>query len=106
MFKLKELRKNQNLTLKELSSNLNISYQALSNYENSNREPDFDTLIKIADFFDVSIDFLLGKTDNKYVLPNALTDQEAHLLKSFNSLFPKMQDFILQTVDNLLDKQT
>lgn len=51
----------------KLSMDLNISQNAISRYENGLREPDFSTLILIADYFNVSIDFLLGRTDRPEV---------------------------------------
>lgn len=67
--RLRELRLKSNMSLRELSEKLNISFSALGNYERNNREPNFDTLKKIADFFDVSLDYLLGLSDN----PNIIT---------------------------------
>ena len=102
MIKLKELRKSQNLTLKELALRLEISYQALSNYENSNRQPDYETLIRIADFFNVSVDYLLGHTDKRHLLGPSLTEKESRLLGAFKGLIPPMQDYILDMVEKLV----
>lgn len=63
--KLKELR--GKTTQKELSKMLNISDKNISNYENGNTEPDIATLIKIADFFDVSLDFLCNRQWNNQI---------------------------------------
>ena len=60
MEKLKELRKQNNITMKELGSKLNLAESTISLYETGKREPDFQTLIKIADIFNVTIDYLLG----------------------------------------------
>lgn len=60
MIKLKELRKNANRKQIEVAENLGVSFQAYSNWENENRQADYDTLIKLADYFGVSIDYLLG----------------------------------------------
>jgi len=69
--RLKELREEKNLSQIELSKNLNISNSALSLYESDRRTPDFETLKRIALFFDVSTDYLLGLTDiRKYDLKN------------------------------------
>ncbi|MHC5278899.1 helix-turn-helix domain-containing protein [Listeria kieliensis] len=57
---LKELRKKENLTQGQLSANLGISRDTLANYEIGRREPDFETLKKIAKYFEVSTDYLLG----------------------------------------------
>jgi transcriptional regulator with XRE-family HTH domain len=58
------LREKNGLTQEELSAKLGISRAALSHYETNRREPDYNTLQKIADFFEVSIDYLLGRTDD------------------------------------------
>ncbi|WP_425447733.1 helix-turn-helix domain-containing protein [Dethiothermospora halolimnae] len=63
-FMLKCLRSNAGLNQKQLADILNISHQSISAYETNRREPDFKTLEKIADYFNVSIDFLLGRTDD------------------------------------------
>lgn len=57
---LKELRKKENLTQGQLSAKLGISRDTLANYEIGRREPDFETLKKIAKYFEVSTDYLLG----------------------------------------------
>ena len=104
MIKLKELRKSQNLTLKELALRLEISYQALSNYENSNRQPDYETLIKFADFFNVSVDYLLGHADKRQLLGSSLTEKETRLLGAFKGLIPPMQDYVVEMVEKLVEK--
>ena len=60
MLKLKELRKLNNKKQKDIAKDLNLSVQAYCNYENGDLEPNFDTLIKLANYFGVSIDYLLG----------------------------------------------
>lgn len=60
---LKTLRLRDNLTQEDLSKLLLISKSAISMYENGNREPDFETLEKIADFFNVDMNYLLGRTN-------------------------------------------
>ena len=61
---LKTLRKQDNLTQRELAQKLGISLSAISMYECGNREPDFETLEAIADYFNVNMNFLLGKEDS------------------------------------------
>lgn len=58
----KNLRVRAGYTQDGLSEVLGISRSAISMYENGNREPDFETLEKIADFFNVDMNYLLGKT--------------------------------------------
>ncbi|SCW52031.1 DNA-binding transcriptional regulator, XRE-family HTH domain [Paenibacillus tianmuensis] len=66
--KIALLREKQALTQEELSSKINISRASLSHYEKNRREPDYETVVKIADFFKVSIDYLLGRTEDPRVV--------------------------------------
>lgn len=61
--RLTDLRQSKGLTQNELAELVNVSRSALSLYELGKREPDYETLVRLADFFDVSVDYLLGKTD-------------------------------------------
>lgn len=61
--KLLSLRKQKGLTQKDLAEYLGISRQAYANYETGSREPDIATLKQLAEYFDVSLDYLLGKTE-------------------------------------------
>ena len=64
--RLRKLRKEKKLSQKELGDLLNISDRVISYYENNNRFPsDEKTLKAIADFFDVSVDYLLGRVEEK-----------------------------------------
>lgn len=63
--RLKLLRKNSGYTQKELGEKLNVSGRVIGYYESNERFPDKDTLTDIADFFNVSVDYLLGRTDIK-----------------------------------------
>ena len=57
---LKQIRKDQRLTQLKVAMDLNISREALSHYENGKREPSIDMLIKMSEYFNVSIDFLIN----------------------------------------------
>ncbi len=63
MFRLKELREARGLSQVRLAIDLNINQNSVSRYESGAREADYKTLIAIADYFDVSLDYLLGRTD-------------------------------------------
>lgn len=64
MFRLRELREQRNLTQIRLSIELHMSQNTISRYESEQREADYKTLIMFADFFNVSLDYLLGRTNN------------------------------------------
>lgn len=58
------LRKSRNLTQKEICNAINMSIMGYQRYEYGTREPAFKYIIALADFFDVSIDYLVGRTNN------------------------------------------
>ena len=62
--RLKELRKEKSLTLKEVSTLLGMPLMTYANYEHGDREPSLATLNLLCDFYDVSADYLIGRTDN------------------------------------------
>lgn len=62
--RLKQLRLDNNLTQEQLGRMLNVTNVGVSKWESNERFPDKDTLIKIANYFDVSTDYLLCRTDN------------------------------------------
>jgi len=86
--RLKELRKEKNLTQEELAKILGISRSTIAGYETERKEPDYETLKKIADFFNVSTDYLLGRTDI-YNPADEITEavsDDPELLEFWNSL--------------------
>ena len=62
-FRLKELRKKRGISQLKLALDLNMNQNAISRYETLEREADYQTLIRFADYFGVSLDYLLGRTD-------------------------------------------
>lgn len=64
MKRLKELRKRKKLSQLQLAMALNMNQNSISRYETGEHEADYATLIAFADFFNVSIDYLLERTDD------------------------------------------
>lgn len=64
MFRLKELRKSRGITQVKLALDLNMTQNTVSRYENEVHQADYKTLILFADYFNVSVDYLLGRTEN------------------------------------------
>ena len=59
-----DLRKARGLTQKQLAANINLSEIGIQNYEGRRRKPAYDVLISLTDFFNVSLDYLVGRSDN------------------------------------------
>jgi transcriptional regulator with XRE-family HTH domain len=72
--RLKQLRKENSLTQEQFAKKLGATRGALSNWEIDNSTPDNDMLIKIADFFDVTTDYLLGKNKDVNPLEKFISD--------------------------------
>ena len=64
-FRLQELRKEKKVPQKELAECLGISVRAYHYYEEGKRYPDFQGLLALADFYGVSLDYLVGRTDRR-----------------------------------------
>ncbi|MBP3337353.1 MAG: helix-turn-helix transcriptional regulator [Clostridia bacterium] len=66
MKRLRELREQHGYTLEQVAEALDLRNQYVSNYELGKRRPDYDTLKKFADFYQVSIDYLLEREDGEF----------------------------------------
>ncbi|MFR2776351.1 MAG: helix-turn-helix domain-containing protein [Anaerostipes sp.] len=97
---LKSLRTSQSLTQDALAKKLKISRSTIGMYENGAREPDFETLELIADFFNVDIDYLLGRTLKTTYIP--LTETQSALSKRDEKDIAKRLE---QTLDQLESDQ-
>lgn len=88
---LKEFLEQNDMTQKELAQALDITPAALGNYVRNMREPDYNTLLKIADYFHVSTDVLLGHN-----IDSNLTRDEETLLALYRSLTLEQKEFYLE----------
>lgn len=98
--RLKELRNKLNISQYKLAKDLNLSRSAISAYELNKRQPDFEMLEKMADYFNVSIDYLIGRSNSK-------TYDEHVFHSDFESLSEKLENANPETrkiVVNILDK--
>ena len=61
---LKLIRKSKNVTQRDVAAAIGITERNYQSYESGAKKPGFDSLIALADFFDVSLDYLVGRSDN------------------------------------------
>lgn len=88
---LRCLLEDNDKTQKEIAQALNIAPTTLDNYIRNLREPDFDTLIRIANYFNVSTDYLLGNEHNKN-----LTAEEERLINIYSKISPNNKKMFLE----------
>lgn len=89
--RLKKLRTSKRLTQEELGKIVHVSKVSISGYERGERSPDRETLTDLADYFEVSTDYLLGRTDDKEKAPTLvaahldddLTEEQLDEVKNF-----------------------
>ena len=99
---LKELRKSRNLTQFQLSQILKIGQATIAGYENGSREPHINSLIAYANFFECSVDYLLGREDDfgnvvvQTEKPAPLPQDEQEMLQIYQSLSPAHRSQVLE----------
>ena len=102
--RLRELRKSNNVSQQKLSKYLNFGYTAIANYESGRNQPSLDTVKKIAQYFGVTGDYLIGASDYPRS-ENDITDKEAELLGIFRKINEDEKDALLKIV-NLMFRET
>ncbi len=85
--RIKELRQARHMTQVELAKALGLTKQCVSNWENDNVAPSVEMLVKIADYFCVSTDYLLGRDESLNLNVSELTtDEIVHIQQLINDL--------------------
>lgn len=101
MIKLKALRIEKGLNQQNVADFLGISQPAYANYERQAREADYETLKKLSTFFDVSIDYLLGKEEKSSGNSNDLSNK---IIETFNRLDDDKQQIALEYLEFLASR--
>lgn len=83
---LKILRKNRNITQENLAEYLGVNQKVISHYETGRNEPDINTLIKLADYFNCSVDYLIGHQSSDIVYFDSLTSVQKKLVELIQKL--------------------
>ena len=108
MKNLKLLREEKQLSQQKLGNHLLLSQQSINNYENGINEPDISTLIKIADFFETSVDFLIGHTTIwqpvQSVEKYELNESEAIYMDNYRKLPRKFRSSVDNLINDILSK--
>lgn len=104
--RLKEMRAERGETQKKVAAALGVSVTCYAGYEQGYRLPDLDILAKMADFFDVSTDYLLGREDDlEQVAELSLSEMERDLLSKFKKLPEIRQQTVIDSISDMLDSE-
>lgn len=105
---LKQIRNSKDLLQTKVAMDLNITQETVSSYETGRVLPSSDMLIKLADYYDTSIDYLLCRTNYNLpidrIKPNNITDGDFIILNKINSLSRADKEKIEAYIDGLNDK--
>lgn len=85
--KIKELRTQSKFTQSELANLLGVTKSSVASYENDSRQPSFSVLIKIAQIFNVSTDYLLLNKPEKNISIASLNEEQTEIIKSLIKIF-------------------
>lgn len=101
---LKALREAAAVSQKQLAETIGVSQQSINKYENHNIEPDIETMIRIADYFDTSVDYLIGHTSVRHRIENVtayeLNAEESKIIDSYRKLSKKQRFCIATVIDS------
>ncbi len=104
MDNLKKLREKKKMTQTRLSVEIEVSQEIISHYEVGESKPNIDNLIKIADFFHCSTDYLLNRTDNPTMPKNLDNNHKTDILYKYNSLSDENKQHLICFLDYLYNK--
>lgn len=103
---LKLLRNRKSISQQQLADIIGVSQQSINKYENHNVEPDIETLIKIADYFNTSVDFLIGHTDIEHIIEKVksydLNEDEIDVIDNYRLLNQKKKYCIKLVIENMM----
>lgn len=100
---LKTLRNEFKISQQKLADAVGVSQQSINKYENQDVEPDIAILIKIADYFSVSVDYLVGRIPSPEFSVTALSKDEKNIVSKYKTLTKKEKDIIRLVIDNHLN---
>ena len=92
--RLRELRLNKGLRQEQVAKLIGVNKSAISTYENDTRQPSFEILVRLANLYRVSTDYLLGQTNSRSVDLTGLTEQEAALVCELVETLTKKNEII------------
>ena len=101
---LRKLREAADVSQRQVAEAIGVSQQSINKFENHNIEPDSETLIRIADYFDTSVDYLVDHTTVRRKIENVtayeLNSEERFVIDRFRKLSPKQRFCVISVIDS------
>jgi len=104
--RLRELRLKRNLSQEEVARHIGITRSAYSHYEINNRQPVYETLIKLADFFDVSIDYILFGNASEPSRRALDSPDTREMLQLFQNMSPEQRKKSIRLLYEMLQNKS
>ncbi|MEK4196695.1 helix-turn-helix transcriptional regulator [Paenibacillus sp. FSL L8-0493] len=111
--RLRKLRKDEGLTMKDFGAKFNLAESTISGYESESRKPDLETVNKFANFFDVSADYLMGRTEiprmeetnlSFYGGPGEYTEDEIEVIEDALRRYREMKSKLMHQIEDKKSK--
>lgn len=106
---LKLLRNKRGISQQKLAEALGISQQSVNQYENQSIEPDIGILSRMADYFETSIDYIVGRSDVRRAIeptrPYDLNAEESALIDRYRALTPRERRCVAMVADTLVERE-
>ncbi len=107
---LKKLRNKKGISQQKLADAIETSQQSINKYENHKIEPDIQTLIRIADYFETSVDYLIGHSNIDHIMEELsefdLNSDEISHMNNYRKLSKKQKEIIKLIVENYVEESS
>jgi transcriptional regulator with XRE-family HTH domain len=104
--RLRVLRLRRKISQEEVARHIGITRSAYSHYEINNRQPVYETLIKLADFFDVSLDYIIGGAQSKSKDEQSLTPDNREILSLFQHMSQEQRKRSINLITDLMRQES
>lgn len=103
--RLRELRMRRNISQEEVARHIGITRSAYSHYEINNRQPVYETLIKLAAFFDVTLDYIIGGTATKHKSESSDTQDTREILHLLQHMDQEQRRKSIRLISDLIHRE-
>lgn len=102
---LRKLREEKHLSQQKLADKFSLTQQSIYKYEHELAEPDIQTLISLADFFNTSVDYLIGHNDDRCIIDEKISKDEAQLLSLYRQLPASLKRRINELIQEIIESK-